>query len=248
MELNYSQKRTIAWLRGMARRLAKAGGLLSLAAFIFSTVSVPVLRVFDPPTSSFILQTKLIAWWDGNREAEVLHEWVDWDRIAPTLKVAAVTSEDQRFAEHNGFDLTAIREAIDEYEQGKKLRGASTITQQVAKNLYLWGGPSFLRKAIEAYFTVLIEWFWPKKRILEVYLNIAQFGKSVYGVEAAAQTYFNKSAARLNTLECALMVTALPSPSRYNLADPSPYMIRRRNWILQYMVYLDNLQYLDRLE
>lgn len=218
------------------------GSFLSLSIF-----SVLILKWVPPPTTSFILQRQFQA--SLNEEPlEIKYEWTNWENISPYLKVAAVTSEDQRFAEHWGLDLKAIQDAYDEYQGGESLRGASTITQQVAKNLFLWPGQSFIRKGVEAYFSLLIELFWSKKRILEVYLNIVEFGNGVYGAKAASTTYFNTDPENLDMMQSALMVTALPSPRRYNLASPSSYMISRRNWILQYMFYLGNTNYLKKLE
>lgn len=221
-------------------------GILS---FIYITfLSVLVLKWIAPPTSSFMIQRNIAAWWNNEESFELHYDWADWEEISPYVKVAAITSEDQRFAEHWGLDLEAIQEAVDEYQKGESLRGASTITQQVAKNLFLWPGQSYFRKGIEAYLSLLIEALWSKKRILEIYLNIVEFGNGVYGVKAASETYFNANAQNLNMIQSALMITALPSPRRYNLANPSPYMIDRRNWILQYMFYLGNTDYLKKLE
>ncbi|MDX1618450.1 MAG: monofunctional biosynthetic peptidoglycan transglycosylase [Balneolaceae bacterium] len=218
-------------------------GLLML-----SIVPVVFFRWVNPPTTAFMLQEKYLGKVRDGEPSELKHDWVPWERISKYVKMATVTSEDQRFFQHRGFDLTAIEEALNENRKTGELRGASTITQQVAKNLFLWPGRSFIRKGIEAYLTVLIELFWSKKRILEVYLNIAQFGPNVFGVEAAARTYFGTPAARLNMMQSALLVTALPSPERYNLADPSPYMIERRNWVLKYMHLLGYTEYLEGLE
>lgn len=221
----------------------------AILSFLYlSFLSVLILKWVAPPTSAFMVQRDVSAWWNNEESFELQYEWIEWDEISPYLKVAAITSEDQRFAEHWGLDLEAIKEAVDEYQEGESLRGASTITQQVAKNLFLWPGQSYLRKGIEAYLSLLIEAIWSKKRILEMYLNIAEFGDGVYGVKAASQTYFNSSARNLNMMQSALMITALPSPRRYNLANPSPYMIDRRNWILQYMFYLGNTDYLKKIE
>lgn len=221
----------------------------ALISFIYiSFLSVLLLKWFNPPTTSFILQRHMEAYWNDNSDFKIKYDWASWDQISPYVKVAAITSEDQRYAEHWGLDLNAIEKAIDEHRKGESLRGASTITQQTAKNLFLWPGQSFIRKGIEAYFALLMEALLSKKRILEIYLNIAEFGNGVYGVKAAAQTYFNTHPDNLNMMQSALMVTALPSPRRYNLADPSPYMISRRNWILQYMFYLGNTEYLEKLE
>lgn len=218
-------------------------------AFIYiSILFVLLLKWVNPPTTSFMLQREINAEWDNKDDFNIKYDWSDWDDISPYVKVAAVTSEDQRFAEHWGLDIIAIQEAIEEHEGGKSLRGASTITQQVAKNLFLWPGQSFIRKGLEAGFAVTIELFWTKKRILEVYLNIVEFGDGIYGVKAASETYFKTSPKNLDMMQSALMVTALPSPRRYNLANPSHYMKERRNWILQYMFYLGNADYLQKLE
>jgi len=229
----------------------KAAKLLAAAliAFIYlSFLSVLLLKWFHPPTSAFMLQRQLEVSLNDNQDFEINYEWADWQEISPYVKVAAITSEDQRYADHWGLDMDAIEQAIDEHQRGESLRGASTITQQTAKNLFLWPGQSFVRKGIEAYFALLMEGLLSKKRILEIYLNIAEFGNGVYGVKAASDIYFNTEPADLDMMQSALMVTALPSPRRYNLADPSPYMIERRNWILQYMFYLGNTDYLKKLE
>lgn len=238
-------------LNNSRRKLHKALKLLTATGLSFlyvSLLTVLLLKWFNPPTSSFMLQRQISAGWFNNEDFKLKYRWADWEDISPYVKVAAITSEDQRFAEHWGLDISAIQEALEEHQNGESLRGASTITQQVAKNLFLWSGQSFIRKGVEAYFALIIELFWTKKRILEVYLNIAEFGNGVYGVHAASETYFDTEPDNLNMIQSALMITALPSPRRYNLAKPSPYMIERRNWILQYMFYLGNTEYLKKLE
>lgn len=229
-------------------RLAKFAAALGLIFVVLSSALVLTLRRVNPPTSSFMIQRKLEAAGKGNDAFRLKYEWVEWEQISDYLKVAAITSEDQRFPMHSGFDFEAVRQAIEESGERGRIRGASTITQQVAKNLFLWPGRSFIRKGIEAYFTVLIELFWSKKRILEVYLNIAEFGDGIYGAEAASQTFFNTSADKLEITDCALMVTALPNPGRYDLSDPSPYMFERRNWVIEYMFYLGYTDYLKQIE
>lgn len=224
--------------------LAIAGTLATLVAL--SVFIILMHRWINPPTSSFMMQRQYTAWWNDEL-LELRHTWADWKEISPHIKMAAITSEDQSFATHWGLDLGSIQKAIDEYERGQDLRGASTITQQVAKNLFLWSGQSFIRKGIEAYLALIIELLWPKERILEVYLNIVEFGNGIYGVEAAAQRYFNTDAARLSKYQSALMVTALPAPKRYNLDRPSSYMFERRNWVLRYMDLLGNSHYLKKL-
>lgn len=213
-----------------------------------SILMVLMMRWINPPTSSFMIQRSLSAWWNEEENFELHHKWTDYMEISPYIKVAVIASEDQRFPDHWGFDFEAIEEAIEEKQQGVRTRGASTITQQVAKNLFLWPNQSLIRKGFEAYFTLLLELFWSKNRILEVYLNIAEFGNSVYGVEAACQLYFNTSATSLDMSRSALLPTVLPSPKRMNLQNPSSYMTGRRDWILRYMFYLGNTEYLNQLE
>lgn len=222
------------------------GGICtSIATFLL--VAILLFRWVAPPTTSFMLQRQFEAR-QNNQPIELQYDWQNWEVIAPEIKMAAITSEDQRFTKHWGIDLNSIQKAINEYERGEDLRGASTITQQVAKNLFLWSGQSYLRKGVEANLALLIELLWSKKRILEVYLNIVEFGDGIYGVQAAAERYFSTTAADLSAWQSAMMVTALPAPKRYNLANPSQYMLERRSWILQYMHLLGNKQYLDKLE
>ncbi len=159
-----------------------------------------------------------------------------------------IASEDQLFPFHGGFDLNSIREAVRASERGKRLRGASTISQQVAKNLFLWSGHSFIRKGLEAWFTVLIEALWPKERILEVYLNVIELGKGLYGVEAASNRYFHKDAAGLSSSEAALLAAVLPNPIRLRADNPSRYVLSRRDWILGQMRDLGGSSYLQAVE
>ena len=200
-----------------------------------SAGTVLAWRWIDPSTTSFILQRKVAAILDGERARDVRQEWVAWERISPHMGLAVIASEDQRFAEHFGFDLEAIQSAIEERERGGRVRGASTISQQVAKNLFLWPGRSYVRKGIEAWLTVLIEAFWPKQRILEVYLNIAQFGDKTFGVEAASRRFFGKPASALTAREAALLAAVLPNPAHMHAYDPSPYVKRRARWIQRQM-------------
>jgi monofunctional biosynthetic peptidoglycan transglycosylase len=159
-----------------------------------------------------------------------------------------VASEDQKFPEHWGFDVEAIEKAYAINQHSHRVHGASTISQQVAKNLFLWSGRSYFRKGLEAYFTVLIETLWPKRRILEIYLNTAQFGHGVYGAEAAAQHFFHKSADRLNRSDAALLAAVLPSPERWSPAAPSRFVQQRRDWILGQMQALGGPEMLDEID
>jgi monofunctional glycosyltransferase len=224
--------------------------LFSLAVFgwvLVTCVAVLLLRWIHPFTSAYMLEARLHATASGDLRFRTDFEWVDLEHISPHAAIAVIASEDQQFPFHAGFDFKSIREAVRASEHGKKLRGASTISQQVAKNLFLWNG-GFVRKALEAYFTVLIEALWPKERILEIYLNIAQFGSGIYGVEAAAHHFFHKPAARLSSGEAALLAAVLPNPIRFRVDRPSWYVLSRREWILGQMRGLGGASYLKAIE
>ncbi len=220
----------------------KALGVLVAASFLL----VLSLRWIRPPVTAVSVERRVQALLEG-RSYHPARRWVPWDRISPQAAIAVVASEDQRFADHHGFDVEAIQKAIDEHDHGRRLRGASTISQQVAKNLFLWPGRSFVRKGLEAYFTALIELTWPKRRILEVYLNIVEFGDGVFGVEAASERYFHKSATRLRPEDAALLAAVLPNPIRFRVDRPSAYVQERRGWILDQMGQLGGTGYLKRL-
>ncbi len=222
------------------RRLGRFATWLILIWLGLSLLLVVPLRWLPPLTSSFMLQARLSG-------TEVRHQWVTWSEIAPVMALAVVAAEDQRFPVHGGFDFTEIRQAVQAYRDGARLRGASTISQQVAKNLYLWPASSWPRKALEAWFTLLIERTWPKQRILEVYLNIAQFSVTIFGVEAASQAYFGKSAARLDANEAALLAAVLPAPTVYRIDAPSARLRERQRWILRQMRQLGGPAYLHNL-
>jgi monofunctional biosynthetic peptidoglycan transglycosylase len=199
-------------------------GLLWLLGLLL--VTVLALRWLPPPTTAFMLQSPV---------KPVQHRWTPADRISDAMRYAVIASEDQKFFEHRGFDFEAIGDALDERRDSGRLRGASTISQQTAKNLFLWPGGGFARKGVEAAFTVLIETLWDKPRILEMYLNIAEFGPGIYGVEAAAQAFFGKTAAQLGPAEAARLAAVLPSPRRWDAAAPGPYVEERADWILGQM-------------
>ncbi|MEY2853656.1 MAG: monofunctional biosynthetic peptidoglycan transglycosylase [Pseudomonadota bacterium] len=208
------------------RLLRRAAWLLALAlpaALLASLLAVIALRYVEPPTTAFMARARVASWFDEDPRPYTLHhEWRDLSQISPQLQLAVIAAEDQRFPEHNGFDFKQIRKALDEAENGGRARGASTISQQVAKNLFLWPGHSWFRKGLEAWFTLLIEWTWPKHRILEMHLNIAEFGRGIYGAEGAARAHFGKSAARLNKQEAARLAVVLPNPIRLNAKRPVP--------------------------
>ncbi|MBV8876347.1 MAG: monofunctional biosynthetic peptidoglycan transglycosylase [Gammaproteobacteria bacterium] len=231
-----------------AAALLKFLGVALLAWVLLTATPVLLLRWLRPVTSAFMLEAHVAAWRAHERGYHTDFRWVSLEQISPNAAMAVIASEDQQFPFHAGFDFNSIREAVRANEHGKRLRGASTISQQVAKNLFLWSGPSFLRKGLEAYFTVLIETLWPKERILEVYLNIAQFGDGVYGVQAAAQRFWHKPAAHLSTVEAASLAAVLPNPLRLHAERPSSYLLARREWILAQMRELGGPAYLHALE
>lgn len=177
----------------------------------------------------------------NGKDMKLKHDWVSLEGISPKLQLAVVCSEDQNYLKHFGFDWGAIEKALKANEEGKKLRGGSTISQQTAKNVFLWQGRSYVRKAFEAYFTLLIEVFWSKERIMEVYLNSIEMGNGVYGAEAAAQHWFKKSAKNLNKDESAAIAAILPNPLVYVANPPSNYVSKRKNWIKQQMTYWGNV-------
>jgi monofunctional glycosyltransferase len=230
----------------LTRRLLRILATLVVLGLVCSAGTVLLLRWVDPPTSSFMLRERF--WPSDARTPAPRQQWVDWQQISPHAKVAVIASEDQTFPDHRGFDFKSINDAIEERERGRRVRGASTITQQVAKNLFLWRGQSWIRKGLEAWFTVLIETLWPKQRILEVYLNVAEFGRGVYGVSAAAQVYFHKPAARLNPPEAALLAAVLPNPKRMRVNAPSNYVRARQQWIMGQMRGLGGTSLLKRLD
>jgi len=171
----------------------------------------------------------------NGEKTKMEHKWVPLSQIAQPLVQAVASSEDNLFMEHNGFDMKQIQKARDEAEKGKRVRGASTISQQTAKNVFLWPGKTYVRKGLEAYFTVLIEWIWGKERIMEVYLNSIEMGNGIYGAEAVAVAHFNKEAYQLTSREAALIAATLPNPRIYNSAKPSAYMLKRQGQILNLM-------------
>ena len=225
--------------RRWARRLLMAG----LIGLLISLGPVLLLRFVDPPSSAFMLARS----WQmrADPDYQLRYKWVELERISPRLLIALVAAEDQSFPQHHGFDLEAISKVLDEGRQGGPSRGASTISQQVAKNLFLWSGRSWLRKGLEAWYTVAIEWLWPKRRILEVYANIAEFGDGVYGAEAAARHFYAIPAAQLDARQSAALAAVLPNPRRYRVDAPTPYLQRRRRWIEQQVVQLGGPAWLD---
>ncbi len=207
-----------------------------IAFFVLTILWVVALRFTNPPITYLMLKRGFERKGEG-KDWKLERKWLDYESISDNLKRAALAGEDAHFMTHNGFDTKAIREAFEKNKEGKPLRGGSTISQQTAKNVFLWPERSWIRKGLETYFTVLIEVFWSKKRILEVYLNVIEMGQGVYGAEAAAQYYFHKSAKSLTKKEAALIIAILPSPQKWDARRPSNYINRRANSIVRYINY-----------
>ncbi|MEI6950498.1 monofunctional biosynthetic peptidoglycan transglycosylase [Paraflavisolibacter sp. H34] len=205
-----------------------------LILFLFQLVYLVALKWIDPP---FTL-TQLGSLFSGDG---LSRDYVDDDEISYNMKLAVIASEDQIFPDHSGFDWKSI-EAAMKYNKRKpnRVRGASTISQQVAKNVFLWQGRSWIRKGLEVYFTKMIEWIWGKKRILEVYLNVIEMGKGIYGAEAAAKKYFGKSADRLTRREAALIASCLPNPKKFTVKPVSGFVARRSSWVQRQMNHLED--------
>jgi monofunctional biosynthetic peptidoglycan transglycosylase len=233
---------------GFWRRL-RTWALWALGAFFATSVlAVLAMRFVPPVTSAFIVGSYVGAWLDGNFAYRAEHVWTPYEKISRHAKLAVIASEDQKFAFHPGFDFEAIDKAVKSNAQGRRVRGASTISQQVAKNLFLWKGQNYVRKGLEAYFTLLIEALWPKQRILEVYLNVAEFGPGVYGVGAAAPRFFRKPPERITRGEGALLAAVLPAPSKFRVDKPSGYVLRRQAWIVGQMNALGGAEYMRNVE
>ena len=231
---------------GWLRRFWRWTWRLALAWVALTWLVVAILRFVPPPTSAFMLERRIAAWRAGEKYFELRYHWVPWRDVSPQLPIALIASEDQKFPFHHGFDVQAIRDAMDEANDGERLRGASTISQQTAKNLFLWSGRSFVRKGLEAYFTVLLEITWPKQRILEVYTNIAEFGDGIYGADAAAHTFFREAPSQLDAYQSALLASVLPNPKRLHADRPSPYVLNHAQWTQRQVRQLGGIGYLPR--
>ena len=216
----------------------------TVAVLLFASVAaVVVLRWMPPPVSAMMLYQWGAAMLDG-KVFNLRYRWVSMEEMSPRVAIAVVASEDQRFPDHFGFDFEAMRRAWEENQHRKKIRGGSTISQQVAKNLFLWPGRSLVRKGMEAYFTLLLEGLWPKQRILEVYLNVAEFGPGIFGVKAASDAFFHKPPAKLTAREASLLAAVLPNPKKMRAGKPSGYVAGRAQQIRKQMKQLGGPTYL----
>ncbi len=206
-----------------------------------------MLRWFDPPTTAYMVQRKLGFNLPGQACQQISHQWQSWQNISPELALAVIAAEDQRFAEHIGFDFSAIQQALKDGLTNNRLRGGSTISQQLAKNLFLWPERSMLRKGLEVYLTAIIELTWPKQRILEVYLNTIQFDSCTFGVEAASHAFFNQPASQVSRQQAALMAAVLPAPHRLKVTHPNHYLRRKQSWIVRQIKQLGGQLYIKQI-
>jgi monofunctional biosynthetic peptidoglycan transglycosylase len=226
----------------------------SILAFFIITILMTILFRFVNPFLTFtMLSRKAEALFTKDKSSSINYRWRDYDEISAYLPLAIITAEDQKFPYHHGFDFEAIEKAIDHNEKvaqnkRKRIKGASTISQQVAKNLFLWQGRSYVRKGLEVYFTVLIEVLWSKQRIIEMYMNIAEMGDMTFGAEAASQRYFKKPASKLSQYEAASIAVILPNPLKYKAASPGPFVQKRINWCVDMMNKLGGKAFLKEIE
>lgn len=230
----------MSWIRRLLLR-----GVV--AVILLTVLPVALLRWIPPPTSAVMVQSWIGGVGQKAPQQPIHYHWTRWNAISAPMGLAVVAAEDQKFPHHWGFDFSSILDAVEEQAAKGRLRGASTITQQVARNLFLWQGRSYLRKSLEAYFTVLLEILWPKRRILEVYLNVAQFGEGTYGVGTAAHTFFGKRPIELHAAEAALLAAVLPNPARFHVRNPSADVRQRAQWIESQMTKLGGPAYLGSL-
>lgn len=210
--------------------------------FFISTIGVTILYRFVPPPLTPLMVIRLFDQaFDEDRTVRLKKDWVPLTEMSPSMPLAVITSEDQKFEEHFGFDLEAIEKAqkYNERHKGKRVKGASTISQQTAKNVFLWPNRSYIRKGFEVYFTFLIEVLWSKERIIEVYLNVIEMGDGIYGAEAASQVYFNKPVSKINNSQAALIAACLPNPIKWSPAKPTRYIQRKQAWIIRHMRMAD---------
>ncbi len=202
-----------------------------IAGFFIITIFFVILYKWVPVPFTPLMAIRYFE----NPEEPIQHDWVPISEISPHLQLAVISSEDQNFLTHSGFDIKAIEKAMDENKKGKRIRGASSISQQTAKNVFLWPQRSWIRKGLEVYFTFMIELFWSKERILEVYLNSIEMGKGIYGAEAASLAWFKKPAAKLSAYEAAAIAAILPNPRQYRANPASNFINQRKNWIVRQM-------------
>ena len=232
-------KKKSSWAKSLILKILK----YSLICFFGSSIFFTIFYRFVPPPVTPLMIIRKFEKHEGNKKTGIEKDWKKLEDISPNLVKAVVASEDNKFMHHFGFDFEAIKKVSENNKKGKHIKGASTISQQTAKNVFLWPNRSWVRKGFEAYFTFLIEVFWSKKRIMEVYLNVIEMGDGIYGAEAASMHYFGKPASRLNAREAAAIASVLPNPRRWNPARPTPYILRNINWTLGQMDKTGNINF-----
>lgn len=228
--------------KSLFKRIAIIAGKILLWFIIFSVIWVLAYRFINPPITFLMVQRN----WErkaDDKPAKTEHKWVKFEDISDNMKRAAVSAEDQLFLQHMGFDIKAIEKAYASNAKGKKVKGGSTISQQTAKNVFLWSSRSYIRKGFEAYFTLLIELLWSKERILEVYLNVIEMGDGIYGAEAASQAYYGKSCTKLTKSESSLIAACFPNPRRWTPKKPTAYIRHRQYLIMRNMRRLGPLDF-----
>lgn len=206
--------------------------------FFIISISITIIYRFVPPPFTYLMFLRLVEQKFEGENLKWKRDWVDIDEISPFIQRAVIASEDDQFMNHWGFDIDAIQKAYKSNKKGKRIKGGSTISQQTAKNIFLWPGRSYIRKGLEAYFTILIEIFWSKERIMEVYLNSIEMGNGIYGIEAASQFYFKKPASDLSKRESAAIAAILPNPRKWSASKPNAYIVKRQYRILKRMKYI----------
>jgi monofunctional biosynthetic peptidoglycan transglycosylase len=216
-------------------------------AFVLLSVALVWLFRFVPPPGSMVMVERKVQSWVHREPITIQRQWRSWDNLSNNAKLAVIAAEDQRFPQHRGFDFVEMRRAWEASRDGERLRGASTLSQQTAKNVFLWSGRSWVRKGLEAWFTLLIETLWGKQRILEVYLNVAEWDTGVFGLEAAANHYFGASGSALTERQASLLAAILPNPRNRSASRPDAQVERRSQWIRQQMRNLGGTSFLERL-
>lgn len=229
-------------MKGFFQKIKRVIIKTIIAFFTISIVSVIVYKWVPVPFTSLML-IRNVEHWSKGESANFSHDWVSIDEISPNLAKAVIVSEDQKFMEHFGFDMVALEKAYEGNKKGKRIKGGSTITQQTAKNVFLWPKRSYIRKGFEVYFTFLIEVFWSKERIIEVYLNSIEMGNGVFGAEAASQHWFRKPASKLNAYQAASIAAILPNPRKYKATNSSSYVEKRKSWIVRQMGFYGPLKF-----
>lgn len=243
----------LRYMFSLFRWMVRKAIIFFIVFLILSVLWVCLYKWFNPPSTPLIVERQLSAIWHGSERVQAIRSWRNYEDMSPNLILSVIASEDQNFPFHDGFDLKAIERAVEHNQQqvGKKnprIKGASTISQQVAKNVFLWESRSWVRKGFEVYFTFLIENLWSKRRILEMYLNVAEMGDLLFGAEAAAQTYFGKTATTLSLNESALLASCLPNPRRYNPLKPDAHILKRKNWTIKQVGKMGGKNFLDLIQ